>query len=51
MQRSTRIAAAGLLLLTVWAPATRAQSKLPLSAGNIDDIATLLKLEDTRQLD
>lgn len=39
-----------VLAVTVGVTAS-AQSKLPLSSSDIDDIATLLKLEDTRQFD
>src|SRR5262245_26944599 len=51
MRQSATVFAVGLALFTLSSPSPRAQTKPPLSASNIDDIATLLKLEDTRQFD
>jgi HEAT repeat protein/cyclophilin family peptidyl-prolyl cis-trans isomerase len=51
MIRRQTLVAAVLVLFTLSVPSPGAQARPPLSAANIDDIATLLKLEDTRQLD
>ena len=52
IRRSISVLAVLVLSLAVSAPALLArQARQPLTAANIDDIATLLKLEDTRQFD
>ena len=48
---SIRIATVGCLLLVAALTAPAAQQRRPLASADIDNIATLLKLEDTRQFD
>ena len=48
---SIRIASVACLLLVAALTAPAAQQRQPLSSADIDSIATLLKLEDTRQFD
>jgi HEAT repeat protein/cyclophilin family peptidyl-prolyl cis-trans isomerase len=51
MPRLASLATACLILASVAVSAPEAQQRPALSSANIDDIATLLKLEDTRQFD
>src|SRR5436190_110036 len=51
MPRLASLATGCLILVSVAVSAPVAQQRPELSSANVDDIATLLKLEDTRQFD